>query len=182
MKKFIFLVLCFSLRAMADTNFQFLPSETGSDGPTAAYVTFKNGDHEARYIPPLKWSVAADRLRPEGKDMADARIEMFPIPIALPWDKDHVKQSQEWAISRFVPKDSTDVTVVSSAVSSMKICGLDAYQVVVSYALFGMSYQSSFTIVERDKTRFCFVLTAQKKDFQELQSAFIGSLISVDGI
>jgi len=182
MKKLLFLALCFSLRAMAGTPFQFHPSETGSDGPTAAYATFKNGDHEARYVPPLKWSVSGDRIRPEGKEMADARIEMFSIPLALPWDKDHVKQVQDWVLARFVPKDSTNVVGVSAAAGPMKICGLEPYGIVVSYALFGMSYQSSITIVERDKIRFCFIITTQKKDFQDLYGTFLGSLFSVDGI
>ena len=182
MKKLIILALCFSLRAMAGTNFQLHSSEIGSDGPTAAYVTFKNGDHEARYVPPLKWNVSGDIIRPDGKDMAEARIEMIPIPLALPWDKDHVKHVQEWILASFVPKGSINVSVVSAAACSMKICGLEPYEFVVSYACYGLSYQSSVTIVERDKTRFCFIIVAKQKDFQNLHGAFFGSLFSLDGI
>ena len=182
MKKLLLLLLCFSLHAMAEPKFQLHPSEPGSDGPTARFVTFKNGNHEIRYVPPAKWSVSADRFQPEEREMAAARIEMFPISPALGWDKEHEKTVREWVMAHFVPKESSNLAFTPETADSLKICGLDSHEIVFTFWLFGMTYQTGVVVVESDNTRFCFILGAQKKDFNELYQAFLGSLYSVDGI
>ena len=175
-------ILCFPLSLMADGGLEFHPSVPSEEGMTAAFVTFKDGTHVVKYCVPANWDFSGDVFRPKGKMMAEARLQTFPIPAAIAWDKDHQEKVQEWLLSRYIPKDATNVTVISDELNALKICGNDTYSVVISYNLFGAQQQAGIVVVEREKTRFCFLIESMKSDFKNLFSTFRGSLFSVDGI
>ena len=182
MKPIIYIALCVSLRVMAEPNVQYHPSVVGSDGAEAAFVTFKDGGHEIRYVPPQNWTVSDAHFKPTGKIIADAWIDTAPIPVAIPWDDEHVKMIQSWVLTSFVPNGSEKRAVVSEKVNPLKIGGHDTYEITVSYNFYGIEHKTSILFVQRGKTEFRFIFVARKQDFEELHSLFMGSLFSVDGI
>ena len=182
MKQIIYIALCVSLHGMAEPNVQYHPSVAGTDGAEAAFVTFKDGDREIRYVPPENWTVSDAHFQPSGKIMADAWIDTIPIQEAIQWDDEHVKKIQSWVLTSFVPNGSENRAVVSEKMNPLKIGSHDTYEITVSYNFYGIDHKTSILFVERGKTEFRFIFVARKQDFEELHALFMGSLFSVDGI
>jgi hypothetical protein len=171
------LLLC----ASAHAQFAYHPSVPGPDGPTAAFVTFKAGNREVKYCPPVHWERFVDHFRPEKYDLAEASIVTSAIDAATPWTEDHIKQVREAVLSRMVPQGVTKLEVVSEEASPLKICGQETYEITFSCVAYGMEYETSVLFVEKEHTQLRFVLSTRKKDFADLHQVFRGSLFSVDG-
>lgn len=182
MKPFIYLALCFSLRGMAEPNVQYHPSVFGPDGAQAAFVSFKDGDREIRYVPPENWTVSNAHFQPTGDKMADAWIDTSPILEPVQWNMEHIKKIQNWVMTSFIPKGSGNIKVVSEEINPLKIGKQETYEITISYNFYGLDYQTSILFVERGKTEFRFIFVAGKQNFEALHSCFRGSLFSLDGI
>ena len=182
MKPILYLALCFSLHAMAQTHFQYHPSVLGDDGAEAAFVTFKAENREIRYVPPADWGISDGHFRPGGEITADVWIDTSPLPAPVQWNEEHIQQIRDWVLTGFIPKQSRNITIVSEELNPLKIGGLATFEITVSYDFFGLDRQTSILFVNRGKTDFRFICAARKQNFEALHSSFRGSLFSVDGI
>lgn len=168
-----------ALSARADIQFAPRQSEYVVEGMKFKQLSFSNGDSgEITYQPPPGWAYSGNAakltLRPAGKSQAEGTISRVLLARPSTFDEAETKKLIEETLAS-VPKDSTDVAVVSEEKNPLKIGGKDTYIVIISYAYYGGIYKLSMMFTNRasEQVRFRFVSLAS--DFDELQRAFLAS-------
>jgi len=168
--------------ALAEVSWTVHPSEMGSDGPTALYVTARLAGREIRYVPPLRWVVNSMGFKPPGMLEADARVTAAPIPADAPWTDIRGKIARAFVLVRLIPPGATKVSVDIETVNQLQVCSQGACEIGVSYAFYGQEISESFVFVEHNRLQLQFRFGGLKQDFPNLRAQFIASLSSVSGL
>lgn len=166
---------------LSEVDWKFHPSVHCDDGHTAPFVTTKIGAQEIKYVPPGKWALSGGRFIPPGKLEADAYIDALTIKAPTPWTPDRTKALHDAVLSQVVPHGATEVTVDSEGAMPVEIDGQTAYEICLSYHFYGQVYSDSVAFVEHGTLQLQFHFGSRKGDFADLHSAFLGSLVSIDG-
>jgi hypothetical protein len=160
-------------------------SEYEVEGVKFKEVAFSDGDNKVTYQPPAHWEYNGSStqltLHPPGKTQAEATISRFPLSGPSPFVDDTLKKLVAEAAA-LLPKESSEITVLSQQKNPLTINHKDTFEVVLSYRLLGQVYHRSILFVNRDSEQVRFQLTARDVDFDELHAAFQGSLYSIQNL
>jgi hypothetical protein len=160
-------------------------SEYELDGVKFKQLAFANGDKKATYQPPAGWSWGGGAnqltLRPAGKSQAEAVISKSQLAGPAAFDDETIKKLVVEAIAS-VPKDGSAVKVISQEKNPLVINRKETFQVIVSYNLFGQSFDRSILFLNNEREQLRFELVARASDFKELQRAFQSSLYTWQNI
>ncbi|MBV9009460.1 MAG: hypothetical protein JO354_09895, partial [Verrucomicrobia bacterium] len=148
-------------------------------------VAFSDGEKKITYQPPRGWEYngtsAQFTLHPPGKIQAEATISRLPLSAPSTFDDETVKRLTAQAVA-LLPKESSEVTVVSQENSPLTINHKETLEVVLSYRLLGQLYYRSILFLNRENEQVRFQLTARETDFKELHAAFQSSLFSIQNL
>ncbi len=120
-------------------------------------------------------------MRPPEKPQAEATITKFPITKPQPLDEERLKKLVEEAMA-LIPKGSENITIVSQERNPVVINQKETFQVIVSYNLFGQSYNRSVLFMDRGREQMRFQLVCRSSDFTDLHRAFLHSQFSWENL
>lgn len=150
------------------------------EGVKFPQVEFRNGSRRISYTPPKDWNCSGEGrcavLRPPNKIQAEANIE----PLSLT-SLGETKQLAGDAAA-LLPKGSTQVEILGTVSSPIRIEKRETLEVLLAYSFFGQHFKASVLFVPHDQTGLRFRLSARAVDFDELHRQFLASLFSWDGL
>ena len=150
-------------------------NEYTEDGTTYRVVDLKNGEGAVRFFPPEGWLVRGHstrlQLNPPKNDFSEAVIEASPLPAPKPLDEATTNAFKE-QVRATLPSGSQAITTVFEASNTIMPAGKDTFEIVVSYQLWGKTFQRSALLVNGPEDRLLFRFTALKDDFNALNCIF----------
>jgi len=176
-------VIAALLIASARAELQLTPSvvQYELDGVKLKQLAFSDGGKQVTYQAPHGWdySGSADRLtlRPPNKLQAEAIIYKVSLQQPGSFDDATVKKLVDEMIAS-VPKDSTNIQIVSQEKNPLLIQRKETFLVTLTYDFYGTSYSRSTLFLNRGNEQIRFQLVCRQTDFKELQKAFMGSQYS----
>lgn len=177
-------LLLLTLHAAAGDMLVPHPDEYEVEGAHFPCMNLSCGDLKITMTPPKGWECAGGSkkaiFRIPGKIQADASIEMTSLD--APDDFESLAANINDTAASFLPKDSQDITVEEVGKDCPAISGHTTIEVVLKYWRNNETWTRSILLLNRDKTRFSFVLDCHSADFAELHAQFRSSLFSVQGL
>jgi hypothetical protein len=171
------------LAGIAQAELQLTPSvdEYVLDGVKLKQLAFPDGDRKVTYQSPHGWDYSGTAtqltLHPPNKPQAEATITRIPRSDQSQFDDETLRKLVAEAVA-LVPKGSSNVAVDSQEKAPLRIGRRETFLVVLSYSLFGSSYNRSILFVNRGGEQIRCQLTCRSADFKELQKAFSSSQYS----
>jgi len=181
--RFTLLFLCITTFSQAFAGLDLTPSTTEytEDGTTYRVVNFKNGDGVVQFFPPDGWMVRGQQTRlqltPPKKDLSEAVVEVTPLVAPQPLDESVVAAFRQGVLAA-LPSGSSNPKIVYEAPNTLMPGGKPSVEIVISYQLWGKSFQRSVLLVNGPQEHLVFRFTARVEDFNLLQNAFRRSVAS----
>jgi hypothetical protein len=169
------------LTADAAIEFSATQEERALEGVKYKLLFFKDNGKTVSYQPPRGWSVAGGggglKMTPPALVQAQGEIAQSPLAAPQPLDGEVMKALQQKALAS-LPPGSEKVAVVSEGKTPITVSGHETYAVTVSYQAFGQEFLMDMVYLNLPETRVCFRATARKEDFEKVQGAVRGSILS----
>ncbi|MDQ2867188.1 MAG: hypothetical protein M3R59_02075 [Verrucomicrobiota bacterium] len=178
-------VFSFSAVARAELNLTPRLEEYEGDGVKFTHLVFSDGEKHPTYNPPAGWEYSGSAkqltLRPKSKAQADAIISASKVEKPLAFDEPGIKSYTDEVLAT-VPGGATDASLVSTQLNPLRMDGRETLLVVIKYKAYGQAFARSVLILNRATEQVRFQFTAREADFKDLQSAFLHSLFTWDGM
>lgn len=176
-----FLCLLLSVAsAAAAIDFTPVVSELTSEGFTYRTVTLKQDGAPVTFVAPLGWTVRGNtdalQLTPSKTDFAEGAIRAAPLTSPA-FDGPVVAALEQNALAS-APPTSQGAKVESKRENPVVFGHRLSYEIVISYAILGETFQRSFVLVNLDDMQLVFRLSAKKAGFEKLNDAFRRSITS----
>jgi hypothetical protein len=153
------------------------------DDASFPQLTFADGPQRVSYESPRGWSSSAIspmeiRFSPPQLAQAQATIEAVPLIEKSNLDDNSIQKLREDTL-KALPKNSTQVQVVSEVTNSLMINGHKTYEITIAYMAYGQRYRTSVLFANLDRQQLrCRVLT-RAPDFDQVHRDFSASLCSL---
>jgi hypothetical protein len=169
------------LTANAAIEFSAVEQERSLEGIKFKLLFFKDNGKTIWYQPPRGWTVSGGggglKLTPPSLPQAQGEIAQSPLPAPQAFDAEVMKALQQKTLAN-LPAGSEKATVVSEEKSPVTINGHQTYAVTVSYHAFGQDFLMSVLYLNLPDTQLSFRAVARAVDFEKVQGAVRGSLVS----
>jgi hypothetical protein len=181
--RFNLLFLCITTFSQAFAGLDLTPTtrEYTEDGDPYRVVHFKNGDGIVKFFPPDGWTVRGQltrlQLTPPQKSLSEGVVEVTPLAAPQPLDENVVAVLRQSVLAA-LPPGSGNPKIVSEASNTLMPGGNPSVEIVISYQLWGKSFQRSVLLVNSPHEHLFFRFTATKDDFNLLHNAFRRSVAS----
>jgi hypothetical protein len=174
-----FLFCVFLSQAHAGLDLTPASKQYVEEGITYRQVNLKNGDGSVTFLPPQGWTVRGQpnrlQLNPE-KNLVEAVVEVTPLA-PKPLDEEATAAFKEKILAS-LPGGSTAVTTLFEAPNTIMPGGNPTFEVMVSYQLWGKTFQRTALLVNCPQDRLIFRFTSPKEDFAQFNTAFRRSIAS----
>jgi hypothetical protein len=151
------------------------------DGLRFRQLIFKEGATIITYEHPTGWSYTGDanhiRFLPPHTSQAHADIEQAPLAAPQPFDEPAMKALREQVLAS-IPKEASQITVVSTEKNPLVMSGHETFEAVVSYHLYGTQFVTATLFMNLKETQLRFRVISRKEDFEKTHQLFRGSLYS----
>jgi hypothetical protein len=166
----------FIASARADLHLAPKISEVWADGAKIKFLAFSDeSGKDITYSPPTGWeysgSTSRFTLHPPKKAQAEGTISRVSLNQPAVFDDETMKKLATEALAS-VPAGSTNVTLVSQEKNPLLIGRKETFLVIVSYAVYGDTYQRSMMFLNRGNEQVRFQFVSRAADFKGLQAAF----------
>ena len=157
------------------------PSEYSAEGIKVQQLIFNDDKQRISYDLPRGWAYRFDGgrivLMPPEASFSEAVIQAIPLPKPQRFDEATVKALEQQVVST-LPPNSDAVTVIKSEQNSLILNGNLSLEVVVSYNTLGSAFQRSVLFLNSPGTQLIFKVSARKKEFERVYSAFRSSILT----
>ena len=168
--------------AFAAFDFTPTPAERTLEGIVFKQMIFHRDDRAVAYETPRGWTCTGDpskmTLVPPNLSLAQCTIEQAQLSTPQVFDPVTVKQLQQQVIAS-LPSGSENVQTVSEEQSPLRINQQETYAVTMSYRFYGQDYETCVLFANFGNTQLRFRTVALKKNFEQVQRAFRGSLFTL---
>jgi hypothetical protein len=176
LRRSLFFLLFPALLGSTQAAIDLTPSVTDrvEDGVTSREVSFKTPEGKFMFTLPAGWTIRGqkDRAQMTGAvQSSDAVFEAIPLKKAEPLDEAVATKFKQQVLASLPPGTANVITVAESENSIMP-GGYPSYEFVISYDLWGKSFQRSTLLVNGPQDRLIFRFTSLKKDFMTLNTQF----------
>ncbi len=145
-------------------------------------IIFHQDGHVISYEQPRNWTftggAAQLKLTPPDISQAQATIEQVALTAPQIFDEGTTIALRQVVLGS-IPSDAQNPQVVAEEPNPVLINRRVTYAITASYSYFGQEYAVSVLFANLGETQLRARLVARKADFDALQRAFRGSLISL---
>ena len=156
-------------------------SEYTAEGMKFHQLAFRDNKERIEYEPPQSWTfdgtANALRLKPTGRNFAEAVIEAVPLGAPQPLNENARNSLKEKTLAD-LPAGSQFAKIEQEAESPLLLNGQATFELIVSYQLMGEKFWRSILFANRSNAQWTFRLTAKKRDFEALHGEFRKSILS----
>jgi hypothetical protein len=167
--------------AKAGINFNGGTEERTLEGIKFQQLVFRDNGRKVTYEQPRGWSYVAEagrvRLMPPGVNQAQAEIDQIPLTAPVVFDEPTTRKLQQQALAS-LPAGNQDAKVEAEEQSPFRKNDCDTYAVTMSYRFHGQDFSSTVLYLNLPDTLVRFRATATKADFEKIQRALRGSILS----
>jgi hypothetical protein len=158
------------------------PVEYVAEGIKYKQLTFKDGERQIVYEPPVLWAfrdAGANRLvlTPPKSNFAEGVLQAAKLPAPQPLDEHTMSQFREQMLAT-APPGAINVTLVSEMMNSITPSGNASYEVTISYHALGEPFLRSGLITNIGSNQLRLQMTAPAKEFDPLRTKLRASLMS----
>ena len=174
--------VCVSSRVSATIDFTPTTGERVLEGIVFPQLIFHEDGRAITYEQPRGWKYSGEaaRVRFTPPDFGQARAEIGQVALPQPQSfDDAVKKNLQAQVLASVPSGSQNAVLIAQELNPLTIHGQPTYGVTVGYTLAGEEYRLSVIFLNLEKTQLRFRLTARKKDLDQVNRLFRGSLFSL---
>jgi len=184
--KFVAIAVLFStLRlAMAAGNlveFSAALQKFEGEGITYQRLVFKDDKRVIYYQPPRGWKCNAFgnllTLTPADRTFAEAKISSVALDKAVSLDDKAADAFKQQVLSS-LPEGSRNAAVVKQEQNGITLNNNSMLEVIVSYDVYGQSFQRSVFLLNTPANQVRFQFTARKADFDALYRQFRESVVT----
>ncbi len=182
-RSLIHAVIAALLIASARAELQLTPSvvQYELDGVKLKQLAFPDGPKQVTYQAPRGWDYSGSAsqltLLPPNKSQAEAIIYKVSLQQPGSFGDATLKKLVDETIAS-MPKDSTNIQIVSQEKNPLRIQRKETFLVTFTYDFHGASYSRSILFLNRGNEQIRFQLVCLQADFEELQKAFMDSQYS----
>jgi len=173
------LILCSVSRA--EVNFKGGTTERTLEGLKFEQLVFRDNGRKVTYEQPRGWSYFAEsgriRFTPPGVSQAQADIDQVPLKAPVLFEEATLQKLQQQVVAG-LPPAAQNAKVELEEKSPFKKNDCDTYGVTVSYHFQGQDFLTSVLYLNLPDALVRFRATARKADFEKIQRAFRGSILS----
>lgn len=176
------LIACFASRVWATIDFTPTTGERNLEGIVFKQLIFHEDGHAITYEPPRGWTYFGNgtRFRLTPADFGQAQAEITQAALVEPQIFDEsTKKNLQTQVLAAVPQGGQNILVIPESGDSLNINGQATFVVTVGYTQFGQDYRLSAMFMNHAKTQLQFRVIAKKKDFDQVNRLFRGSLFSL---
>jgi hypothetical protein len=145
-------------------------------------LIFHQDGHAITYEQPRNWTFTASavqlKLMPPNISQAQATIEQVTLPASQTFDEVTAATLRQ-VVLKSLPGEAQNAKVVLEEQNPVAVNQQPSYAITANYAYFGQDYAVSVLFANLGETQLRARLVARKGDFDALQRAFRGSLISL---
>lgn len=174
-------LLAFSYTAPAAIDLTPTKSEYVAEGLTFHRLSFKDGTRRIIFEPPQQWSYrgtgVALQLTPSNVARADAVIQSVDVKASEKLDEKALAGFREQFLAG-LPAGSQGGEIIKEEFNPVQVERASTYAITGQYKTIGEVFVRSVVFVNLPETRLTFRLTARKADFDQLDRAFRGSILS----
>jgi hypothetical protein len=175
---FLFPILIGNARAAVDLT--PVVTDVVEDGSKYREASFKTPEGKLTFVLPPGWTISGqkDRAQLASPDkLSDALIEAIPMQKPEALDEAVITKFKQQVLAA-LPPGSAKVKTVAEAQNSIMPGGYPSFEFVVSYDLWGKSYQRSVVLANGPQDRLTFRFTCAQADFIVLNTNFRRSLMT----
>jgi hypothetical protein len=156
------------------------------DGFSFPELIFSDGAQQVSYEFPRGWSYSIIntkeiRFHPPKLAQAQATIEAVPLLEKFAFDEKSIKKLRE-ATVRGLPKNSTQIQVLSEVTDALLINGHKTYELTIAYVCYGQRYRTSVLFANLDRQQLRCRVLAHAPEFESVHRAFCDSLCSLQWV
>ena len=156
-------------------------TEVTDDGVTDREVSYKTPEGRVVFTLPPGWTIRGQSARSQitgpASSSVEAVIEASPLEKPEPLDAAAIAKFKQQVLAT-LPAGSAKITTVSEAENSLMPGGNPSFEIVVSYDLWGKTFQRSALLVNGSHDRLTFRFSCLKADFAALNTSFRRSLMT----
>jgi len=146
-------------------------------------LIFSDGSQQVSYEFPHGWSYSVIsskqiRFNPPQLAQAQAEIEAVPLTEGFAFDEKSIKKLREETV-RGLPKNSTQIQILSEVTNALLINGHKTYEVTIAYICYGQRYRTSVLFANLDRQQLRCRVLAQASDFEKIHRTFSDTLCSL---
>jgi hypothetical protein len=146
-------------------------------------LIFSDGSQQVSYEFPRGWSyslISSKQIRFNPPQLAQARAEIEAVPLTegFAFDEKSIKKLREETV-RGLPKNSTQIQILSEVTNALLINGHKTYEVTIAYMCYGQRYQTSVLFANLDRQQLRCRVLAQASDFEKIHRTFSDTLCSL---
>jgi len=146
-------------------------------------LIFSDGAQQVSYESPHGWSYSTIgpkeiRFHPPQLAQAQAGMEALSLAEEFAFDEKSIKKLREETI-RALPKNSTQVQILSEVTNTLLINGHKTYEITIAYMCYGERYQTSVLFADLGHQQLRCRVLARASDFEKVHRAFADSLCSL---
>jgi hypothetical protein len=186
--KHLFLFVGLSVAPLVRADLDLTPATATRhlEGFSFPELIFSDGPQRVTYEFPRGWSystISPSQIRFNPPQLAQAQAEIEAIPLIEPFafDEKAIKKLRE-EILRSLPKNSTQVQVLSEVTNTLMINGHKTYEVTIAYMCYGQRYRTSVLFANLDRQQLRIRVLAQASDFEKVHRDFCDSLCSLQWV
>ncbi len=173
--------LAFSVSAAAAIDLTPTASEYVAEGLKFHELSFKDGKRRVVFEPPQQWSYRGTanmlQLTPSNVARADAVIQVADVRAADKLDEKALAAFREQFLAA-LPPGSQGGEITREEFNPVQVERASSYVITGQYKAIGELFVRSVVFVNLPETQLTFRLTARKADFDKLERAFRGSILS----
>jgi hypothetical protein len=182
LRRSIFVLLFSVLVGNAYAAIDLTPAVTDrvEDGVTYREASFKTPEGKLLFVLPPGWTIFGDKDRAQmasADKLAQGAIEVVLLQKPAPLDDGAITKFKEQVLAS-LPVGAAKVVTVSEAQNTIMPGGNPSFEFVISYDLWGKSYQRSVLLVNGPKDRLTFRFTCSTADFPVFNTHFRRSLMT----
>jgi hypothetical protein len=181
----LFLLLSFTTAPLLRADLDLTPTTATRHLESLSFpeLIFSDGPQQVSYEFPRGWSYSTIsskqiRFNPPQLAQAQAEIEAVPLVETFVFDEKSIKKLREETV-RSLPKNSTQIQILSEVTNTMLINGHKTYEVTIAYICYGQRYRTSVLFANLDRQQLRCRVLAQASDFEKIHRTFCDSLCSL---
>lgn len=171
-----------SIAARGAVDLSPTPSEYTAEGIKFRQLNFKDGNQAVVFEPPRGWGerggAAELQLTPTGSVDGSAAIQVAALPLPGPTLDSAAQQGIEQEVLLGLPPQSQNAAIVSREQSPVTLDGKPTFAVTAAYEILGRPFLRSVLVAYLPGQKLTFRLTAPKSEFEKLNRAWRGSILS----
>ena len=175
------LVVAFASAASAGVDLTPSVTNVDEDGVKYQQLRFKSDGGTVLMVLPENWSFSGGpgrlQLKAPGKDFTEATVEAVALNATTPIDET-VRAEFKQQVLATLPAGAQRAETLTEAENTLMPSGNPSFELVLSYELWGKTFQRSALLVHTPRERLVFRLTAHRPDFAGLNNQFRRSIMS----